>query len=157
MERNELQVKYNILRGDYYRASKRLEYFESGKAFEKERKAHEKQIHSLEYRLNRAESDYKKLYAKNNENIREINRLHSVIAEKASEAEDLEKEYQKTLDEYKQLIEEMRKEIDTLKGTIKKMTAQLNRDYTNSSVPSSKDENHKKIAKELSRNKLIIC
>ena len=29
---------------------------------------------------------------------------------------------------------------------MKKMSAQLHRDYTNSSIPSSKEENHKKIA-----------
>ena len=32
--RTELEVKNDILRGDYYRLERKLEYYESGKAFE---------------------------------------------------------------------------------------------------------------------------
>ena len=40
----EIEVKYNILRGDYYRLSKKLDYYESGKAFEDLNKEHDKEI-----------------------------------------------------------------------------------------------------------------
>jgi hypothetical protein len=44
----ELEVKYNILRGDNYRLSKRLEYYESGKAFESLKAEYEKEIKKLQ-------------------------------------------------------------------------------------------------------------
>lgn len=144
--RTEIEVKYNILRGDYYRLAKKMEYYESGKAFESLNKKHDKEIRSLQYKLKQSQQDYDKLLEKDEKNIKEIDRLRHVIYEKDEEAEELIKEYRNSLDEYKKLIDELRKQIDDLNGTIKKMSAQLNRDYTNSSIPSSRDENHKKIA-----------
>jgi hypothetical protein len=46
--RTELEVKYDILRGDNYRLSKRLEYYESGKAFESLKAEYEKEIKKLQ-------------------------------------------------------------------------------------------------------------
>ena len=142
----DIEMKYNILRGDYYRLSKKVEYYESGKAFESLNKKYEKEIKSLNFRLQRSESAYRKLSEKNTENVQEIGNLRDVIAEKDKELDGLVKEYEGMLDEYKNLIEELRRQINDLEGKMKKMSAQINRDYTNSSIPSSKDENHKKIA-----------
>lgn len=44
------------------------------------------------------------------------------------------------------MIEELRKDIDEVKKINQKLTAQINRDYTNSSIPSSHNENHKIIS-----------
>ena len=142
----DIEKKYNILRGDYHRLSKKLEYYETGKAFESLNKKHTQEIKSLNFKLKRSECAYKKLSEKNTKNIREIGRLRDVIAEKDSELDGLVKEYEGMLDEYRNLIDELRKQINDLEGKVKKMSAQINRDYTNSSIPSSKDENHKKIA-----------
>ena len=142
----DLEVKYNKLRGDYYRLSKKLDYYESGKAFESLKAKYEKEIIRLTHRLAASEAMYKNLSEKNKKNIAENNRLRNIISEKDSELQDVIKEYEEMLDEYKNLIDELRKQINDLEGTIKKMSAQLNRDYTNSSIPSSRDENHKKIA-----------
>lgn len=142
----EIEVKYNILRGDYYRLSKKLDYYESGKAFEDLNKEHDKEIRSLQYKLKQSERDYAKLLARDEKNIKEIDRLRQVIHDKDDEAEELIREYRNSLNEYKKLIDELKKQIDDLNGKVKKMSAQLNRDYTNSSIPSSRDENHKKIA-----------
>ena len=144
--RTELEVKYDILRGDYYRLSKRLEHYESGKAFASFKAEYEKEIRRLSNKLTMTEASYKKLSEKNTKNIAENNRLRTIISEKDSELQEVIKEYEGMLDEYKNLIDELRRQINDLEGTIKKMNAQLNRDYTNSSIPSSKDENHKKIA-----------
>ena len=144
--RTELEEKYEILRGNHYHLSKKLEYYESGKAFESFKAKYEKEIKKLQNKLAIAESCYKKLSEKNNQNIAENSRLRKIISEKDSELQDVIKEYEGMLDEYKNLIDELRKQINDLEGTIKKMSATLNRDHTNSSIPSSKDENHKKIA-----------
>ena len=52
----ELEVKYNILRGDCYRLSKKLEYYESGKAFESLKADHEKEVRRLSNKLSAAEA-----------------------------------------------------------------------------------------------------
>ena len=144
--RTELEVKYDILRGENYRLSKKLDYYESGKAFETLQRKHDEEIRSLKYKLQRSEAAYAVLSENNRRNVDEIGRLRDVIAEKDSELDGLVKEYEGMLDEYKNLIDELRKQIEDMEGKMKKMSAQLNRDYTNSSVPSSKEENHKKIA-----------
>jgi hypothetical protein len=144
--RTELEVKYDILRGDYYRLERKLEYYESGKAFESLKAKYEKEIKKLQNKLSMSESSYKRMSENNNKNITENARLRRIISEKDSELQDAIKEYEGMLDEYKNLIDELRRQINDLEGTIKKMSAQLNRDYTNSSIPSSKDENHKKIS-----------
>jgi hypothetical protein len=43
------------------------------------------------------------------------------------------------------LVLDLMKRIEDLEGKNKKLTTQINRDYTNSSLPSSSDQNHKKI------------
>jgi len=147
----EIETKYNILRGECLRISRKLDYYESGRAFEALTKKHEKETKSLKYKLEAWERDYRKMSEKNTKNIQEIQRLRSVISEKDFEAESLIKEYDKKISEYKSLIDELRKQIGDLEGTVKKMSAQLNRDYTNSSIPSSRDENHRKIANSRTR------
>ena len=139
-------MKYDKLRGDYYRQSKRLEYYESGQAYEALIKKHEKETRSLQYALKRSEEKFRKLCEKNEKNKAEIDRLRRIISEKDDEADRLIKEYDEQLKEYKRLIDEMRKQIEDMNGQMRKMSAQLNRDYTNSSKPSSKNENYKKIA-----------
>ena len=47
--KNELEVKYDILRGENYRLSKKLDYYESGKAFETLQRKHDEEIRSLKY------------------------------------------------------------------------------------------------------------
>lgn len=144
--RTELEVKYDILRGENYRLSRKLDYYESGKAFEALQRKHDEELKSLEYKLRRTEARYDVLSENNRKNVNEIGRLRDVIAEKDSELDGLVKEYEGMLDEYKNLIDELRKQIEDMEGKMKKMSAQINRDYTNSSIPSSKEENHKKIA-----------
>ena len=119
----EIEVKYNILRGDYYRLSKKLDYYESGKAFEDLNKEHDKEIHSLQYKLKQSERDYEKLLARDEKNIKEIDRLRQVIHDKDDEAEELIREYRNSLNEYKKLIDELKKQIDDLNGKVKKMSA----------------------------------
>jgi chromosome segregation ATPase len=131
----DLERKYNMLRGDNYRLMKKLDYYESGKAFESLKAKYEKEIIRLTHRLAASEAMYKNLSEKNKKNIAENNRLRNIISEKDSELQDVIKEYEGMLDEYKNLIDELRKQINDLEGTIKKMSAQLNRDYTNSSIP----------------------
>ncbi len=144
--RTELEVKYDILRGENYRLLKKLDYYESGKAFEMLQRRHDQELRSLEYKLQRSKAAYALLSENNQKNVNEIGRLRDVIAEKDSELDGLVKQYEGMLDEYKNLIDELEKKIKEMEGKMKKMSAQLNRDYTNSSIPSSKEENHKKIA-----------
>ena len=56
--RTELEVKYDILRGENYRLSKKLDYYESGKAFETLQRKHDEEIRSLKYKLQRSEAAY---------------------------------------------------------------------------------------------------
>ena len=144
--RTELEVKYDILRGENYRLSRKLDHYESGKAFEAFQRKHDKELKSVKNKLQRSEAAYAVLSENNRKNVNEIGRLRDVIAEKDRELDGLVKEYEGMLDEYKNLIDELRKQIEDMEGKMKKMSAQLNRDYTNSSIPSSKEENHKKIA-----------
>ena len=144
--RTELEIKYDILRGENYRLSRKLDHYESGKAFEAFQRKHDKELKSVKNKLQRSEAAYAVLSENNQKNVNEIGRLRDVIAEKDRELDGLVKEYEGMLDEYKNLIDELRKQIEDMEGKMKKMSAQLNRDYTNSSIPSSKEENHQKIA-----------
>ena len=45
--RTELEVKYDILRGENYRLSRKLDHYESGKAFEAFQRKHDKELKSL--------------------------------------------------------------------------------------------------------------
>lgn len=152
MERSELEVRYDILRGDLYRAEKRLAYYESGEAFASLEKKHEKEVRSLNYALSLSRRSHKKLSEVNEQNKEEIDRLRKKIVEKDEEASRLIEKYEKDLETYEKPIREMEKKISEMEGKIKKLSAQLNRDYTNSSLPSSKDEDHRKIANSRKRS-----
>ena len=65
----EIETKYNILRGECHRISKKLDYYESGRAFEALTKKHEKETKSLKYKLEAWERDYRKMSEKNTKNI----------------------------------------------------------------------------------------
>ena len=119
--RTELEVKYDILRGDYYRLERKLEYYESGRAFESHQAKYEKEIKKLQNKLAMSESSYKKMSENNNKNIAENARLRKIISEKDSELQDAIKEYEGMLDEYKNLIDELR---STLPADIK-MAAEI--------------------------------
>ena len=54
--RTELEVKYDIIRGENYRLSKKLDYYESGKAFETLQRKHDEEIRSLNNPLRAAHS-----------------------------------------------------------------------------------------------------
>ena len=103
--RTDLEVKYDILRGDYYRLSKKLDYYESGKAFESLNVKYEEEIKKLQNKLAMSEDSYKKMSEKNNKNIAENARLRKIISEKDSELTNVIKEYEDMLDEYKNLIQ----------------------------------------------------
>ena len=80
--RTELEIKYDILRGDNYRLSRKLDHYESGKAFEAFQRKHDKELKSVKNKLQRSEAAYAVLSENNQKNVNEIGRLRDVIAEK---------------------------------------------------------------------------
>lgn len=142
---NDLEKQYNILRGEYYRQGKLLEYYKSGEAFEALNKKHDKQIKSLEYKLEVSKRELSKQKDKSIKDKERIDNLKEIVIDKEKEFNKLYDEYQKKISEYEKLIKEMEIKINDLEGTNKKLTAQINRDFTNSSIPSSECRNRKTI------------
>lgn len=142
---NKLEKQYDILRGEYYRQEKLLKYYESGDAFEKLNKKYEKEVNSLKYKLEVSKKQLAKQKEKSLKDKEEIERLKDSVVDKEKEFNKLYEEYQKKISEYEKLIKDMEIKINDLEGTNKKLTAQINRDFTNSSIPTSECRNRKNI------------
>lgn len=142
---NELEKQYNILRGEHYRQEKLLEYYESGKAFEVLNEKHIKEVNSLKHKLEASKKELTKQIEKSLKDKEEIDHLKDAIVDKEEEFNKLYDEYQKKISEYEKLIKDMEIKINDLENTNKKLTAQINKDFTNSSIPTSECRNRKNI------------
>lgn len=137
--------------------------FESGEKYIKIHEVHQKDIKNYEKKIAELKSQ---LSAAHIETVTVRNQWFNIFEEqekdfnrklkkKDTQINNLEKqvisEYTKLMearDEVKQLksvLEEKQAELDEANGIIAKLRAQLNRDYENSSIPSSQKPNHKKI------------
>ena len=82
------------------------------------------------------------------EHRREINRLHAVNKKLEHRALQAEQKCEELYDKKKELLHELydvKIQLEDEKGKNLKLTAQINRDYENSSIPSSKSLHPKKI------------
>ena len=160
-----LQTRFNILRGDFYRLNKKLDEYDLKKEneikkisesfnkkirqIENDNKAlirsYEVKIKALNREITFHNERIKKLEEKNNNLLKGLKHFEYLSFSKEDEIKKKEKEYDEAIKEYEKFIEDLKKEVDELKEKNKKLKASINRDYTNSSIPSSKNENHKKI------------
>lgn len=160
-----LETRFNILRGDFYRLNKKLDEYDLKKENEinKISESYKREIRKLEIDNKAIISSYEQkikllnkdiqkhenrintLIEKNNNLLRGLKHFEHLYLSKEDELKKQKEEYDKAIAEYEKFIEELKKEVDELKEKNKKLKASLNRDYTNSSIPSSKDENHLKI------------
>ena len=139
--------KYAFKPGDQLHAEnarlrKRIEELENGIGVDKLRLQHEKELSKWENKFNHLE--------------KEKNKYHDLWQSKCRTNSDLKfhngmlelkiEELNKQLSEKDSLLAEKDAEIEEFKGSLKKMTAQINRDFSNSSIPSSQCVNHKKIS-----------
>ena len=145
METVNWKKSYDIQRGINYRLTKELDTLKASYESKLEAK-YSKEIHSLNYALQLADAKLKKAKSDSRKKTQHINHLHDEILNTEDEIERIRNEYDKKIEEFEKMIEQMRKQVEDMEGKIKKLSAQLNRDYTNSSIPSSRDENHKLIA-----------
>ena len=122
------------LHAENHRLRKRIEELEAGVGIPKLRKEHEAALSKIRYKCEKLEKEKEKYHVLWRDRVRECDSLRMDCAI----LEDTVKEQQTELDEKDARIEE-------LEGTLQKMKAQLNRDYENSSIPSSQSTNHKKI------------
>lgn len=137
--------------------------FKSGKKFQDMQEAHEKEVRSYKLRIKALEAELEKAY-RDIINIRnqwfevfgDMEKEHkkelSAALKKAEQMENrafrAERQRDEALDKVKQQrtrIYEVETELEEEKGKNLKLRAQLNRDYENSSIPSSKSVRHKKI------------
>ena len=137
--------------------------FKSGKKYQDMQEAHEKEVRSYERRIKDLESELAKAY-RDIVNIRnqwfevfgDLEKEHSKeLSEALKKAEQMEnralraeRQRDEALDKIKEQrikIYEVETELEEEKGKNLKLKAQLNRDYENSSIPSSKSIKHKKI------------
>lgn len=137
--------------------------FKSGKKYQDMQEAHEKEVRSYECRIKDLKSELAKAY-RDIVNIRsqwfevsgDLEKEHSKELSKAlKKAEQMEnralraeRQRDEALDKIKEQrikIYEVETELEEEKGKNLKLKAQLNRDYENSSLPSSKSIKHKKI------------
>lgn len=140
-----------------------LRDFKSGKKYQDMQEAHEKEVRSYERRIKDLESELAKAY-RDIVNIRnqwfevfaDLEKEHSKeLSETLKKAEQMEnkalraeRQRDEALDKIKEQrikIYEVETELEEEKGKNLKLKAQLNRDYENSSIPSSKSIKHKKI------------
>lgn len=125
----------------------RIARFESGDEYKRQELCYQKEIHSLSAKNSKLEKDrdrYHALFTSYED------KYHSAEHELGI-AQSHQEELEATICAKDQEIVRLSSVIEELKGTIQQLKAQLNRDYTNSSIPSSKDENHKKISNNRER------
>lgn len=117
---------------------KKVESYESKAAYLKL----DKQLRTFEKKLNDSKEEAA-TYLRRYYSTR--NALRSVEFE-LEISKSNEKDLKQIIDEKDQENARLNSVIKDLEGQILKLKAQINRDYTNSSMPSSKEESHKKIA-----------
>ena len=137
--------------------------FKSGKKYQDMQEAHEKEVRSYERRIKELESEPAEAY-RDIINIRnqwfevfgDLEKEHrkelSAALKKAEQMENralrAERQRDEALDKIKEQrikIYEVETELEEEKGKNLRLKAQLNRDYENSSIPSSRSVRHKKI------------
>lgn len=150
---------FNIITSLQYRlkaAIAEARDFKSGKKYQDMQEAHEKEVHSYERRIKDLESELAKAY-RDIVNIRnqwfevfgDLEKEHSrELSDALKKAEQMEnralraeRQRDEALDKIKEQrikIYEVETELEEEKGKNLKLKAQLNRDYENSSIPSSK-------------------
>jgi len=142
----------------------RVQAFESGEKyttmkseFRAQLSAKDREIHKLKSELADAHSrlvtmrhnwsqvldDLEKEHA---EELVKKDRKIKEFEERAFHAERQREDFRARLKEKSLELYQVKTELDEEKGKNQKLTAQINRDYENSSIPSSRKANHKKIA-----------
>lgn len=116
--------------------------YESGKEYTKLQKAYSKQIHELNIDLDSA----RKTSARNQAKYEDALQDYYSVLEDLNNAMNRLESVDEVLAGKDAEILRLNNIISEQQGVIQKLTAQINRDYTNSSIPSSKSENHKIIS-----------
>ena len=132
---NKYAIKYDDrLRSENHRLRKRIEELEADAGIPKLKKEHDATLAKARNKYEKLEKEKEKYHVLWRDKVRECDHLRMDCAI----FEDTIKEQQAKLDEKDARIEE-------LEGILQKMKAQMNRDYENSSIPSSQCANRKKI------------
>lgn len=116
--------------------------YESGSEYEKIEKEHRKQIAEMEDRLARSRRETQSMKVRFEEALND----YFSATEALNKAEFKIQMHDSIVSEKDAEISRLNFLVSDLECKIQKLTAQINRDYTNSSIPSSKDENHRKIS-----------
>ena len=116
--------------------------YESGSEYEKIQKEYRKQIAEMEDRLARSQRETQSMKVRYEEALKD----YFSATEDLNKAELKIEMHDSILSEKDAEISRLKFLVSELEGKVQKLTAQINRDYTNSSIPSSKDENHRKIS-----------
>lgn len=137
-----------LLRGQNYQLKKKLDHYvtkwdDLSKALEEKYK---EEIRIFRYQLECSKKENEKAREKAKKDIEEISRLRDTIGEKEDKFNELYEKYEKKISEYEKLIEDMEKKIKDLEDKNKKLLSQINKDFTNSSIPSSECRNRKIIS-----------
>lgn len=137
-----------LLRGQNYQLKKKLDHYvmkwdDLSKSLEEKYK---EEIRSLKYQLESSKKENEKAKEKAKKDIEEISRLREKIGEKEDKFNELYEKYEKKISEYEKLIEDMERKIKDLEDKNKKLMSQINKDFTNSSIPSSECQNRKIIS-----------
>jgi len=160
-------AQYECITTLQYRVQKlkrQVEAFESGAIYTKMADDYKSLLHTEESRIKELENellkadsraartrdmwqevlddvcvDYEKQLASKDEEIKKLKKRILIVERQRDEALDKAKRRQQELYEVKTTLEEEQ-------GKVLKLTAQINKDYENSSKPSSQSPNHKKIS-----------
>lgn len=116
--------------------------YESGSEYEKIQKEYRKQIAEMEDRLARSQRETQSMKVRYEEALKD----YFSATEDLNKAELKIEMHDSILSEKDAEISRLKFLVSELEGKVQKLTGQINRDYTNSSIPSSKDENHRKIS-----------
>ena len=140
-----------------------LEAFKSGTKYKRMEAEYRSLLHTEECRIHKLEAELSKAHAQivdvrnkwceviediYKEHKKELAAKDARIRELEKRALDAEKKRDDLLDKKRELLRglyEAKTELEDVKGKNKHLKAQLNRDYENSSKPSSQSVNHKKI------------
>ncbi len=139
--------KYAFKPGDQLHAEnarlrKRIEELENGIGEDKLRLQHEMELSKWQSNFTHLEKEknrYQNLWQSKCQSSNDIQVQNWILERKIGELKEL-------LLEKESHLAKKDAEIEELKGLLKKMTAQINRDFSNSSIPSSQCVNRKKIS-----------
>ena len=139
MKMNCMECRYH---NEVVNLRKTVSRYESGEEYQKIEEKYEKEVKALRYNLHKTEISRDKYLEKYTTFTQKLRKAEEDLGTVRFELQEQRKEIEARDQEIARLLSV----IAELEAKNQKLQGQVNRDYTNSSIPSSQKETHKKIS-----------